>query len=139
MTRSIRNGIIGAAGLILFYFIVMGVSSRSWLATISQFRQLWYWIIILSVGFGLQIGLFVHLKKKINSVKTIVAASSATSAVSMVACCAHHLTDVLPIIGLSAAAVFLTQYQIPLVVLGILINGLGILYMLKQIRDVKNK
>lgn len=140
MGKSIRNGIIGGAGLILFYFIVMGVSSRSWSATISQFRQLWYWMILLSFGFGTQIGLYTYLRdcaKKpdmLKNSKAITATSTGTSATAMIACCAHHLTEVLPIIGLSAASVFLTRYQIPLIIFGVVMNGLGIVYMLRLIK-----
>ncbi len=145
MSRPIRNGIIGAAGLILFYFIVMGVSSRSWSATISQFRELWYWMILLSFGFGTQIGLYTYLRdciKKphmLESSKAIAATLTGTSATAMIACCAHHLTEVLPIIGLSAASVFLIKYQIPLIIFGVVMNGIGIAYMLKQIQKLKIK
>lgn len=143
MRKEVIAGFLGSIGLLLFYFVVMALSSGSWSATISQFKDLWYWMIILSAGFGTQIGLFVYLK---NCVKNplgihhsgkVAATSTGTSAVSMIACCAHHLSDVLPIIGLSGAAVFLTKYQIPLIVLGIGMNIFGILYMLKQIKKVK--
>ena len=65
MTKSIRRGVVSALGLVLFYFIVMGISSKSWSATISQFQDLWYWLILLSAGFGIQVGLFVYLKNYI--------------------------------------------------------------------------
>src|SRR3989338_6140893 len=145
MGKPIRNGVIAAGGLILFYFIVMGISSKSWSATISQFQDLWYWMMLLSVGFGTQIGLYTKLKsqmsklktttqnsKLIKSGKTIATTSGTASSISMVACCAHHLSEVLPIIGLSGAAAFLTRYQIPLIMLGVIMNGFGIFYMLKQ-------
>lgn len=145
MQKEIRNGILGAISLLLFYFIIMTIASRSWSATISQFQQLWYWMIMLSTGFGIQIGLFTHLQTVIKhhqmtgNPKAVTAASTGTSAVSMIACCAHHLSDVLPIIGLSGLAVFLTQYQIPLIILGVVMNGFGIVYMVKQIYKIKNK
>lgn len=145
MSKEIRNGIIGGIFLLLFYFVVMTFASRSWPATISQFKELWYWMIILSTGFGIQIGLFTHLRTIINhaqipkSSKAIAATSTGTSAVSMIACCAHHLSDVLPIIGLSGLAFFLTQYQIPLILFGVGMNVFGILYMIKQIYKVNGK
>lgn len=152
MKKEILTGTIASFLLILFYFVVMGLTSRSWSATISQFRQLWYWMIILAAGFGIQIGLYTHIKYQILNIKNTnqksniskntdisVVGSSTASGVSMIACCAHHLTDVLPIIGLSGAAVFLTQYQVPLIILGVAVNGFGTIYMLKQIEYVKNK
>jgi len=51
----------------------------------------------------------------------------------MLACCAHHLTDVLPILGLSGAAVFLNAYKTPLLWLGIVMNLAGIVYLLRQV------
>lgn len=142
MRKEIIAGLLGSIGLLLFYFLVMGVSSGSWSATVSQFKDLWYWMVILSLGFGTQIGLFVYLRNCVKNPKglhhsgKVATASTGTSAASMIACCAHHLSEVLPIIGLSGAAVFLTKYQIPLIVLGIGMNVFGIIYMLKQIRKV---
>lgn len=42
-----------------------------------------------------------------------VAASTATSGVAMLACCAHHLAEVLPVVGLSGAALFLAEVKLP--------------------------
>ena len=143
MKKEIRNGIIAAVSLILFYFLVMTVSSASLFATVSQFKQLWYWMIALSLGFGIQVGLFTRLKNIIshspvtNQAGAVTAASTGTSGASMIACCAHHLTEVLPIIGLSGFAIFLTRYQIPIIIFGIVVNVLGIIYILKQIKKVK--
>lgn len=142
--KEILSGLAGFFGLLFFYFLVMTLASRSWSATISQFKELWYWMILLASGFGIQIGLFTHLRNIIkhqqmsNSSKAVAMTSTGTSAASMIACCAHHLSEVLPIIGLSGLAVFLTQYQIPLIILGVLMNGFGIFYMLKQINKIKN-
>jgi hypothetical protein len=52
----------------------------------------------------------------------------------MVACCAHHVTDVLPILGVSAAAVFLNQYQDVFIIVGVLSNLIGITVMLRIIQ-----
>jgi hypothetical protein len=54
----------------------------------------------------------------------------------MLACCAHHLSDVLPIIGVSGAAVFLNQYKTPLLALGVAMNVLGVLYLLRKMRHM---
>jgi hypothetical protein len=48
----------------------------------------------------------------------------------MVACCIHHVTDVLPVLGLSAAATFLTRYQRPFMLIELGMNIVGILVML---------
>jgi len=48
----------------------------------------------------------------------------------MVACCLHHVTDVLPVLGISAAATFLTRYQRPFMLLGLGMNIVGIVVIL---------
>ena len=54
----------------------------------------------------------------------------------MLACCAHHLSDVLPILGVSGAAVFLSAYQTPLLWLGLAMNLAGVAYLLWQIFSI---
>jgi hypothetical protein len=44
----------------------------------------------------------------------------------MVACCAHHVSDVLPLLSLSAAATFLAEYRLPFMAAGLVINLIGI-------------
>jgi hypothetical protein len=99
-----------------------------------QFAQLWYLMAPLIVGFGIQIGLFTFVRegfkqRALNGATGSVASSGGVSAGSMVLCCLHHVTDVLPFIGLSAAAIFLTQFQPFFLLLGILSNIVGITMM----------
>jgi hypothetical protein len=56
--------------------------------------------------------------------------SGGTSVTAMVACCLHHVTDVLPILGVSAAATFLTRYQRPFMLFGLGTEIVGIVIML---------
>ena len=51
----------------------------------------------------------------------------------MLACCAHHLVDLLPLVGLSAAAVFLNAYKTPLFVVGIAMNVVGIVVIARRL------
>lgn len=48
----------------------------------------------------------------------------------MAACCAHHVTDVLPILGLTAAATFLAKYRLAFMGVGLGTTFLSIGYML---------
>lgn len=56
--------------------------------------------------------------------------SGGTSITTMVACCLHHVVDVLPILGISAAATFLIRYQRTLMRVSLSINLVGIVVML---------
>ena len=49
---------------------------------------------------------------------------------SMAACCAHHVTDVLPLVGLAGAGLFLSTYQGLFLLLGVLSNAVGAVYLL---------
>jgi hypothetical protein len=51
----------------------------------------------------------------------------------MLACCAHHLADILPIVGAASAAAFLNAYKTPMLWLGIVMNLIGIIYLLRKI------
>jgi hypothetical protein len=48
------------------------------------------------------------------------------STAGMVACCAHHLADLVPFIGATGLAAFLTGYRVPFMLIGIGINALGV-------------
>ncbi len=95
-------------------------------------------MVALTGGFGIQAGLFSFIRQSIRerraSATGSVAASGAISAGSMAACCAHHLTDILPFLGLSGVAIFLTDYQIFFIIIGVLSNAVGIAIMLETIQ-----
>ena len=54
---------------------------------------------------------------------------------AMLACCAHHLADILPIVGVSGAAIFLNAYKTPLLWLGVVMNLAGVAYLIWNIRQ----
>ena len=92
---------------------------------------------LIAIGFGTQIGLFVELRKvdrRHRAAAGITAAGTGTSAAAMLACCAHHLVDLLPLVGLSAAAVFLNVYKTPLFLVAIAMNVIGIVVIARQLR-----
>lgn len=134
--KSITWGAVGAIGLFSIYLVIMTLTS-SLETAIEQFIQLWKWMTALIIGFGVQIALYAHLRQTIKEMSATIAANSGISTTSMIACCAHHLTDVLPLLGLSAAAVFLTKYQTLFLIIGILSNLVGITLMLKTIQEHK--
>ena len=44
----------------------------------------------------------------------------------MIACCAHHLAELLPVIGAASLAGFLTDYRVPFMLTGIAINAVAV-------------
>lgn len=134
--------LLGSTFIASFYIGILSWA-QGWDYASSQFmRDRWY-IIPIILGFGVQtalysilrFGLFIPVTStghagSMTPVKGVMGASGGTSATAMVACCIHHVTDVLPILGLSAAASFLTRYQRPFMLVGLAMNLIGIGVML---------
>ena len=137
--KPIIFGILGGLSLLSIYFIILSLAN-SFSHAIEQFVDFWYWIILLVIGFGIQVGLYTFIRaslkaKQMASATAEVTTAGGLSTGAMIACCAHHSTDVLPILGLSAAALFLSQFQTLFMVIGVLSNLIGINLMLKIIQD----
>jgi hypothetical protein len=128
---------IGILGLVAFYYLLLFTITGDPKHPFSQFTLLQPWMSLLIVGFGIQFGLFWLLRKgyhfslsKKHDAQMATGTSTAVSGMAMVACCAHHLVDLLPILGLSAAALFLSEYQEQLLIFGVVANLIGIGMML---------
>lgn len=138
--RPIVFGALASLGLIVVYFLVLSFAN-SVSHALQQFLDLWYWMSILIVGFGVQVGLYTVFHDAVRAgavmgvARSSVAGTGGVSTLSMIACCAHHFTDVLPLLGFSAAALFLVQYQTLFIVLGVLSNLVGIAIMLRMIQE----
>ncbi len=136
--KSILFGFLSGLGLLAIYFIILALVNGP-LHILTQLKDIWYWILLLVIGFGTQIGLYsfikMSLKAKMATETGSAAASGGISTVSMIACCAHHLSDVLTLIGLSVLSVFLAQYQVPFIIVGIVSNVIGIILMLNTMKE----
>jgi len=128
------SGIFGALFLFFAYFatlIILNSPSHAF----EQFSSLWPWLFALSAGFGVQAWLFASFAKfSLAAPQGAMLASGGVSAGAMAACCAHHLADVLPLLGLGAAALFLSRYQEFFLLLGVLSNATGIAFMLYNMK-----
>ncbi len=129
---SLGSGLIAA---IYFGILTWG---QGWDSAMSQFVYNRWYIVPIWIGFGLQAALYCVLRFRLFIPTTttrhtgaVMGAGGGTSATAMVACCLHHVTDVLPILGLSAAVTFLTRYQRPFLLVGLGMNLAGILAMLR--------
>lgn len=131
--------LIGAAassGLILFYLAIMTLTA-DWFYARMQFEEFRWWIIALSIGVGVQATLFTILKrglrqKEKKAARSALAASGGISTASMAACCLHHITDVIPVLGFPLLAAALQKYQVYFFLFGVLSNVYGILVMLRM-------
>lgn len=127
--RSRAAGVIAAAGLAVFYVAVVAGASRSLGHLADQARADWYYLAPIFGGFGLQVALMAELRRRDRLHHATAVASgtgSGASVVGMVACCAHHLADLVPFAGATGAAAFLTDYRVPFMVAGIGVNAVGV-------------
>lgn len=129
----------GLGGGILLSAIYMGILS---LAESPEHAIEFFWkdrwiVLPIILGFSIQVGLYVILKKRLfipisntGPSGVLSGTSGTTSTLAMVACCAHHVSDVLPILGLTAAAAFLAQYRTVFMLAGLGMTLVGISIML---------
>src|SRR3989337_1220671 len=139
--------LVGLGGALLLFGLYFGIvswaeSPRHALEFFWQDRLL---VIPILLGFGIQVGLYSVLKLQLylqnpsigpaqktssGAPAATMGAGGTTSTVAMVACCAHHAADVLPVLGLTAAAAFLAEYQQAFMLLGLGTTLIGIIVML---------
>lgn len=137
---SIAAGTLGALALVGLYLGLV-----TWAQGPAHALELLWgdrgFVGLISAGFGTQVGLFTYLRLLQRAMRresvALAGAGTATSSFSMVACCAHHLADALPIVGLSGLAVFLVEFRTPLMLLGVATNLAGIAVMLRQLRRIR--
>ncbi|MCC6173853.1 MAG: heavy-metal-associated domain-containing protein [Chloroflexi bacterium] len=127
-------GGMAAAGLFGLYLGLVTLTQGWTHATELLAEDLWF-VLPIMLGFGTQVGLFTFLRLlRASASAGGVAASTGTSTAAMLACCAHHVVDVLPVIGLSGAALFLSAYKAQLLWLGLGMNMSGVAYLLWQLQ-----
>ena len=135
--KSFLYGFLAALLLLVFYFSFISLIS-GWDFAQSQFREFWYFVIALSAGFGIQMGLYAYLKNSIHRVSgKVVAVSGGTSTFAMVSCCAHYLVNILPVLGVTGILTVISQYQTQLFWVGIISNLAGIAYIVSKIIKYK--
>ena len=128
--------LLGSSLIAGVYFGIL-TWAQGWEYASKQFLLNRWYVVPIWAGFGVQAALYAILRFRlfIPSTSTghagaLMGTSGGTSVTAMVACCLHHVTDVLPILGLSAAATFLTRYQRPFMLVGLGTEIIGIFIML---------
>lgn len=136
---SIAVGTTASAAMMLFYVVVVLGASRSVDHLADQVAADWYLLLPIVAGFGVQVGLLVELRRRQRLNREVIAAGTAgagASTVGMVACCAHHLAELLPLVGATAAATFLYGYRLPFMLVGLGLNAIAISIALRRLRTI---
>lgn len=135
ITKPFQFGVGACALMLVIYFGVVGLISGMDFA-LDQFAKYWYFILLLALGFGVQVGLYTYLKNLVGrhgASGKVVAVSGTTSTAAMVSCCAHYLTNILPILGVTGFLAVVAEYQIDLFWLGLAFNAAGVMYVLSKV------
>lgn len=128
-------GIIGLLSMIAFYYALLWLITKDILHPFYYFVDKWFFLAPLFAGFAFQIYLFQKLRFIVHQNNARMAVASAgTSGLAMVACCAHHLADFLPILGFAGIATIMTKYQDWFLGAGALINVIGVIYMWTRLK-----
>ena len=130
-------GLLAGLGLLIFYLSVVSIFQGIEFAFLNL-RNLWYLIFPLTIGFGIQIGLYFSIKHTAQLTGT-VAGTGTISGGSMIACCSHFLLQIIPLAGASVLATFLARYQKWFLVIGIISNIIGIIIMLRHKKKMKEE
>jgi Cu+-exporting ATPase len=98
--KALAIGGVASLALLVVYFALVGlVSGLDY--TLEQFATYWPFLVALAAGFGIQIGLYSYLKRLVarpGASKGVVAVSGTTSTAAMISCCAHYLTNLVPVL-----------------------------------------
>ncbi len=130
--------VVGMLGALFLAGLYLGIVTlaQGWDHAVELFWQDKVLVAPIIAGFGIQVGLYTFIKTGLHATArgmgTMTGAGGGTSTVAMVACCAHHVADVLPVLGLTAAATFLAAYRVTfmLVGLGTTLLGIGIMIVI---------
>lgn len=127
-------GFIGTTALLIIYFSILSLIS-GWSFALNQFSQFWYFIVSLALGFGIQIGLYTHLRSVIHEKNGggVLAISGTTSTAAMISCCAHYLANILPVLGAVGFVSVIAQYQIEFFWVGLAFNLFGVVYIGRKV------
>lgn len=132
-------GGIGSFMMLILYIGIMLIFNPLYYV-IDDFISKFIWFSLLIIIFGVQIGLITFVRginNKRKMTKGQTALSGGISTTSMLACCIHHVTEFIPLIGISAFTIFLVEFQVFFLIVGILFGILSIINILIHIKKHK--
>ena len=124
--------------VILFNLSIASIAEGSLQKGYQVFLSNGIFVYLIPLAVGVQMGLFRY-HRNITSGNTsgsekMGMAGSATSSLAMVACCLHHVSDLLPAVGfILATSSFLIQYKDAIIIIGLLANVAGSAYIARAI------
>jgi len=124
--------------VILFNISIASLAEGSLQKGYQVFLTNGIFVYLIPLAVGIQMGLFRYHRNittgNIGGSEKMGMTGSATSSLAMVACCLHHVSDLLPAVGfILAASSFLIQYKDAIITIGLLANMAGSAYIARAI------
>lgn len=124
--------------VILFNLSIASIAEGSLQEGYQVFLSNGIFIYLIPLAVGIQMGLFRYHRNitagNMAGTEKMGMAGSATSTLAMVACCLHHVSDLLPAVGfLIATSSFFTEYKDAIIIIGLLANLAGSIYIARAI------
>ena len=138
----LRNPFVfgASAGIlvVLFNISIASLAEGSFEKGYEVFLTNGIFVYLIPLAVSVQMGLFRYHRNittgNVAGTEKMGMAGSATSSLTMVACCLHHVSDLLPSIGLIlAASSFLIRYKDTIIIIGLLANVVGSIYIARAI------
>jgi hypothetical protein len=136
--RSVGWG-AGASGALAGFYVTVLAASGGWRHLADQARTDWWLLAPIVVAFGVQVALTVELRSRhrTHHLAATAGAGTGASTAGMVACCAHHLVDLVPLLGAAGVAGFLFDWRIPLMAAGLVVNLLAVVVAMRRLNQVR--
>ena len=124
--------------VILFNISVASIAEGSIEKGYQVFLTNGIFVYLIPIAVGIHMGLFRYHRNittgNIGGSEKMGMAGSATSSLTMVACCLHHVSDLLPAVGfILATSSFLIEYKDAIITIGLLANMIGSAYIARAI------
>lgn len=130
----------GAAGLlvVLFNISIASLAEGSFEKGYEVFLANGIFVYLIPLAVGVQMGLFRYhrnmISGNVSGSEKVGMAGSAASSLAMLACCLHHVSDLLPAVSfILATSSFLTEYKDAIIIIGLSFNLAGSTYIARAI------
>lgn len=132
----VATGTVAALLLFAFYVVIVAVAEGRALVADQLVEDAPYFVFLFP-GFAVQVGLYTHVRQRVaqgEASGAVTGTAGGVSTTAVVACCAHFIPTLLPVVGVSAISALLAAWKGPLLILAILANLAGIAYMIHVLR-----
>lgn len=147
LKAGLKNPYIFGAGagmlVILFNISIASLAEGSIEKGYLIFLSNGIFVYLIPAAVGVQMGLFRYHRNltaaNMAGSEKMGMAGSATSSLTMAACCLHHVSDILPSVGFVLAATsFLIEYRDAIIMIGLAANVIGSIYIARAILKYGN-